>query len=362
MWIALLGRRDEPTDGVEDYCTFLGRVLERRGVTLKQFRMKWMSRGWIGALRQLWLESKRWRGKWVLLQYTALGWSGHGFPLGAVAVLWILRRRGAHSAVVFHEPYRQSGGSRWINRIRGACQDWVVWKLYAEAAKSIFADPLETIGWLPKNDAKATFIPIGANIPAPGGPDLRTEVPGARNETTRTVAVFCISEPPNREREIRDISHAVRTAARNGSKLKLVFLGRGTAEAQEEIGRAFEGIPAEISNLGLRSAEEVSRTLADCDAMLCVRGKLYPRRGSAIAGIACGLPIVGYAGATERTPLAEAGVQLVPYGDREALGTALTLVLMDENHRVELQNKSRRVLEKYFSWDEIAKRYIQALT
>ena len=30
-WIALLGRRDMPTDGVEDYCTFLGRALAQRG-------------------------------------------------------------------------------------------------------------------------------------------------------------------------------------------------------------------------------------------------------------------------------------------------------------------------------------------
>jgi hypothetical protein len=54
--------------------------------------------------------------------------------------------------------------------------------------------------------------------------------------------------------------------------------------------------------------------------MLCVRGKLFPRRGSALAGIACGLPIIAYAGATEGTPLAEAGIELVPYRDCEVLG------------------------------------------
>ena len=88
--------------------------------------------------------------------------------------------------------------------------------------------------------------------------------------------------------------------------------------------------------------------------MLCVRGRLHPRRGSAIAGISCGLPIVGYAGAAERTPLAEAGVELVPYGDREALGRALARVLADVNLRKSLQEKSLRAQRKYFSWDVIA--------
>lgn len=357
-WIALLGRRDSPTDGVEDYCTFLGRALEQRGVTLKQSRVDWINQGRIGALRQLWRESEGWRGNWVLFQYTALAWSRRGLPLGAMAALWILRRRGARCAVVFHEPSRQSQGPRWVDRIRGACQEWVIRRLYAGAEKAIFADPLETVRWLPKNDAKAAFIPIGANIPEP---KKNAEVPGARNGAAKTVAVFCLSEAPHRERELGDIASAMRSAATHGAKLRMIFLGRGAAEAQRDIDRAFEGIPVQVSNLGLQSAEEVTRTLSGSDAMLCVRGKLYPRRGSALAGIACGLPIVGYAGAAERTPLAEAGVELVPYGDREALGAALSRVLDNTGRRQELRVMSLRAQEKYFSWETIATAFVKTL-
>ncbi len=46
-WIALLGRRDMPTDGVEDYCTFLGRALAQRGVTLNLTRVDWFGQGWM---------------------------------------------------------------------------------------------------------------------------------------------------------------------------------------------------------------------------------------------------------------------------------------------------------------------------
>ena len=61
--------------------------------------------------------------------------------------------------------------------------------------------------------------------------------------------------------------------------------------------------------------------------MLCVRGRIYLRRGSAIAGIACGLPIIGYAGESAGTPLDDAGVVLTPYRDGRAAGLALSRIL-----------------------------------
>ena len=69
----------------------------------------------------------------------------------------------------------------------------------------------------------------------------------------------------------------MRSASRNGSELRLVLLGRGTAEAQREFDRAFRDIPVQISNLGLRSADEASRN--SCRFRrdpLCVRGRLFP--------------------------------------------------------------------------------------
>src|SRR5271170_4310028 len=101
-WIALLGRRDTPVDGVEDYCTFLGRALGARGIELKHARVPWMENGWIGGLRWLARECAAWRGQWVIVQYTALIWSRRGFPFLALAVLAVLRRAGARVAVVFH--------------------------------------------------------------------------------------------------------------------------------------------------------------------------------------------------------------------------------------------------------------------
>jgi glycosyltransferase involved in cell wall biosynthesis len=340
---------------VADYCAFLAKALDAQGTQMSLARVSWMEKGWFDGLRQLWGESASWRGQWVLLQYTALSWSRRGFPLGAVAVLATLRRRGVRCAVVFHEPFGY-GGSRWIDRIRTGCQNWTIRFLYGHAEKAVFADALRSIAWLPPGEAKAVFIPIGANVPGTlqGG--------STRGVGQQTVAIFCLSDAPNRQREVNDIYRAMKVAVAKGKRLRLVFLGRGTREAHEEIDRVFHESPVEVLNLGLCSPEEISRVLGDADAMLCVRGKLFPRRASALAGIACGLPIIAYAGMIEGTPLAEAGIELVPYGDSEALGRALAHVLGDQCHWQQLHEKNLTVQRTYFSWDRIASAFAEALT
>ncbi|HXJ17033.1 MAG TPA: glycosyltransferase [Candidatus Polarisedimenticolia bacterium] len=355
-WIAILGRPDYPTDGVQDYCEFLGRALEPHGVQWEIVRVDWMRKGWLGALRELKSQSVHYRGKWVVLQYTAFAWSRRGFPIGVLAVLSILRRRGARCAVVFHEPFRQ-GGSRWLDRLRGACQSGVIRRLYSVAEKSIFPEPLEKIGWLPGDKSKAAFIPIGANVPERLPPAAAAE----KNRVAKTVAVFCVTGPPHARVEIDDISEAARVSAENGAKLRFLFFGRGTPEAREEIAHAFRDIPAEVSVLGLLSASEISDVLARSDALLCVRGAIYSRRGSAIAGLACGLPIVGYKGPETGFPFTEGGLELVPYRDRAALAKALSRVLADDRLRDQLRHRSMRAHAGYFSWESIAERFVTEL-
>lgn len=355
-WVAVLGRRDTPTDGIEDYCLFLGEALARHNVELRLERVPWYEKGWIGGLRSLSAESRKWGEAWVLLQHTALAWSRRGFPFGILFVSWILRRRGLRCAVVFHEPFCQSR-ERWIDRLRGRCQEWVIRRLYLSAGKAIFADPLEKIPWLSNRDAKAAFIPIGANIPETGPQDARAP---SCNGNMKSVAVYCLSDPPHRQREIGDIADAMRTAAQDGIRARVVFVGRGTAEAKDAIERSFDSSSGAFVNMGLQSAADVRRILCQSDVMLCVRGPLYMRRGSAIAGLACGLPIVGYEGEAEGTPLSEAGVVLVSRNGT-ALGRALSGVLSDQMALNDLREKSRHAYDTYFCWSIVAEQWIEIL-
>ena len=356
--IALLGQKDMPTDGVEDYCTFLGEALARRGIELKQVRVDWARHGWIGALRRLWRESKGWRDSWVLVQYTALSWSRHGFSFPALAVLAILRRRGALCAVVFHEPWRQGSPSRWIDLMRGACQDWMVRKLHRAAAKGIFTVPLDIVPWLAHYRATAAFIPIGANVPERY---LAAKYcPG--NGTEKTIAIFCLSLNESRLGEIEDLACAVRYVHEQGLPVRLLVLGKGSEEARQEIEKALAGTGVRISVRGLMTAEKVSATLCEATALLFVHGRVSQLRGSVLAGVACGLPIVGYSAPLADIITDEAGVELAPFRDKKALGAALLRVLSDDERQARLRAKNLEVQKKYFSWDVIADGYVEALS
>ena len=356
-WIALLGRKDFPADGITDYCGYLGQNLATRGIELRIARVDWVEKGWLRAVVDLWRESRGWRGLWVLPQYTALGWSGRGFPLGIMISAAILRIRCARCAMVFHEPWGTEG-PRLIDRIRCAFQNWTVRTLYRLSEKSIFTIPLSTIPWLPKGYAKCASIPLGPNIP-----ENLTNRSSLQNENgnAKTVVVFCVSESPHGEREIGEIAAAMRFVESAGVKIRVIFVGRGTTEAKSAIDLAFANSSIEVYNRGLCEAEEVTRIFSESDAMVAVRGKLYLRRGSALAGLACGLPIVGYSGAATGTIIEEAGVTLVPFGDKQALGSALREVLTTPAIWKEMHEKNLRIQEKYLSWKVIAGSYADFL-
>ncbi len=356
-WIALLGQLDTPTDGVEDYCIFLARALAVDGVDLQQRRVQWTEKGWIAALRQLARDCAAWRGKWVLLQYTALSWSRRGFPIAPLIVVAILRCGGARVAVVFHEPFRQ-GGSRWLDRVRGACQDWIIRKLYRHASKSIFTVPVATIAWLPKEEGKAAFVPIGANIPEPANLRCTPPLPGEQ----KTVIVFGVTEAPQMAREVADIAEIMQEASKTLKKLRLVVLGRGAMEAGEPLVNALGTCNVELVVRGVLPAEEISWELERADTLLFVRGAVTIRRGSALAGISCGLPIVGYKPENISALLEQAGVEWSPWQDRAALARGLVRVLSDPQHWAELRQRNLELQKNYFSWSRIAERYRMILT
>ena len=352
-WVALLGRMDEPTDGVEDYCTFLSRALTPHGVGLRRVRVPWADEGWARALRGLWHEASAWSGRWVLLQYTALGWSRRGFPFGALRVMTVLRRAGARVAVVFHEPSRQSSGSRWVDVVRGACQDWVIHRLYHRTAKAIFTVPLETAAWLPKGDGRAAFIPIGANIPERV---VRRAVPPDTNQE-KTVIVFGVTGALATDSEVEEIATVIKETSKVFGKLRLVVVGRGAAEAREQLERSLEGVNVGLVVRGILPAEEIAHEFERADAQLFVRGAATPQRGSVIAGIACGLPIVAYQNRDISEPLREAGVEWSPWRDRDALVRGLVRVLSDPTRWLQLHERNLNAQKNHFAWGRIAERY-----
>jgi glycosyltransferase involved in cell wall biosynthesis len=355
--IALLGRRDEPTDGVEEYCRYLGGALHNRGFAMELARVTWAERGWPAALRELRERAREWRGRWVLVQYTALAWSGRGFPLRFARVLKELREAGARIAVVYHdvEPYN---GARAIDKMRRRAQ----WRVMREALNSsdlaIFTVPLDVISWLSRAPSNAVFIPVGANLPIPPL--------AAKHETResgqRSVAIFGITEGATGRGECARIVDAVGFAATHGIRIRLHAFGRGASEFEPQLRDALRDVPVEVYVEGVLPAEQVVQALSSSDVALFVRAPISSRRGSAIAAIACILPLIAYAGAETAPPITEAGVVLVSQEKKTELGEALLRVLSDPVLRASLAERSSRAYREHFAWEAIAGRYIDVLS
>jgi glycosyltransferase involved in cell wall biosynthesis len=355
--LAVLGCRDQPTDAVESYCEYLAQALSKRGFDLKLARLPWAEQGWAGALRELQKKIHEHEAKWVLVQYTALAWSRRGFPMRFTRILRAIKNSGARCAVVFHDPALYPRG-RLIDAMRRAVQLRVMRKIVGIADLSIFTVPKETIDWLPKKTGIVLFIPVGANLPDP------ERVWGAERKDQPDIpriAVFCVNGGAAGDREISRIAQALRMVANEITPVRLDVLGRNSESAGPKLSQQLAASHVEVVVHGLVEAKEVERILGESDVMLFVRGPVSTRRGSALAGIACGLPVVAYEGWETAGPIKEAGVELVSGDGESGPGQALVRVLRDEAYRKKLQERSKRAQNEFFSWEAIAEAYVRAL-
>jgi len=355
--VALLGRPDAPTDAVEEYCRYLGEALVAEGFELVTERVDWRKNGWGRAARMLRYRAKGWRGAWVLVQYTALAWSARGFPLRFPRVLKTLKAAGARVGVVFHdiEPY---SGTRVIDAVRRQLQLRVMLQALRLSDEAVFTVPMERIAWIKREVGKGSFIPVGANLPASSKANSR---PGSSTGGKLSVAVFGITGGESGRWEIENIVEAVRFAALRVGNLRLIVFGRNAQSAEEELRERFRDAAVELHVLGVVPAEDVVRTLSISDVLLFVRGPISTRRGSAIAGIACGLPVIAFEGPETAAPITEAGLALFSPQRKGDLGDVLLRVLQDEHFRAALAQRSWLAQRQYFSWNAIAARYAEFL-
>ena len=231
--------------------------------------------------------------------------------------------------------------------------------LSKSAARAILPVPVDSASWLSAL-SKSIFIPIGANIPSLD--DLAGEGFVPVRDAIPTVAVFGVTTWPAAQiREVEAIVHAVRHACAKVGEMQLLVLGRGAKEAEPLLRDQLAGSSVRLRVEGLCSEREISASLAASDVLLFVRGALSTRRGSGLAGIACGLPIVAYQGRETAWPLTQAGIVFVRQDDLVSLGNQLSALLLDRKRQMDLSARNRAVFREWFSWGRIAERWIEAL-
>lgn len=355
--IALLGRADAPTDAVEEYCKYLGEALREQGISLAIERVFWAERGWRRSLRSLRRHSRAWKDTWVLVQYTALAWSTRGFPLRFSGVLRILKRAGVRVAVVYHdvEPF---AGARFIDKVRWRAQVRVMRQAMDLCDVAVFTVPIEKLSWIKTQHAHSVFIPVGANLSVAKHLVPRKSI---ASDGKLNVGVFSVTGGSATQKEIGEIVEAIQFASSRMKNLKLTVLGRNSKETESEFRKRLDGIPVELQVLGLLSNENVVRTLSTCDVLLFVRGPISTRRSSAIAGIACGLPVIAFEGPETSSLIRDAGVAFYSPQKKNDLGEVLLHLLEDEHYRASLAQRSWIAQQRYFSWTVIAARYAEFL-
>ncbi len=343
----LLGRCDSP-DGVEDYSRHLAAALRDRGHGVDILRCDWETQGWLRGLATLRATLRASRSRLVIMQYTHLMWSRHGFPQMAIPVVWFIKRAGAILGIVMHDPVAYTG-ARTRDRVRGTVQHLVMRALADLAYAVVVPIPLSSVPWLPSPERLIRSIPVGSNVGHSRSERRASEV------DTFTIVVFGMTE--RNAGEIHELATVVAQVAAQIGAVRLVLLGRGSREAQPSVEQLLSNSDVRTSVVGIVPASEIGSWLAIADVALFLRGGVSARRGTAVAAIAHGLPLVAFEGAETGWPLTEAGVVLVPPGDTQAMSHALVHLAQDRTWAESLRALSLQAFDEHFAWERIAKQF-----
>ncbi|HOG46950.1 MAG TPA: glycosyltransferase family 4 protein [Anaerolineae bacterium] len=361
--------------GVGDYTRELARALQRRGAAVEVLTGSGPApddaAGPVMPLRRVrgwdwraWADLGRALGELqpqvVHIQYQAAAYGMH--PAINLWPRWAGRRR--RVVVTFHDlrvPY--------LFPKAGPLRFRAVLAMARSAARAIVTNEEDQAVLAPLVARPPALIPIGSNIhPAPpAGYDRtawRARLGVAEHETVLAYFGF-LSDSKGGEELVR----ALATLRRRGLPVSLWLVGAQVGASDPTQTAYLVRVQHLIAELelephvrwtGFLAPAEVSANLLAAD--LCVlpyRDGVSFRRGSLMAALAHGLPVVS---TTPRRPLAEVAdggnMALVPPGDAEALAAHLEALIADPAARRRLSEGARR-LAAAFDWDAIAARTLE---
>ncbi len=375
MRILLLSGEYPPMQGgVGDYTRELGTALAQQGATVHVLTARRAAQGpepitvhplvsrwgW-GMGRLAGALARQVQASVVHIQYQTAAYGMH--PAINLLPCWLRRAMDVRCVVTFHdlkEPYlfpKAGAARRWVNRVLARSCDAVV-----------VTNREDEIAMQREGLANALhLIPIGSNIaPAPpSGYDRATwrSQQGAAPDDV----VLCYFGFLNASKGGETLIRALSLLA-SDRRYRLWMVG-GQVGASDPTNRAYlSRVQALIGELGLKArvrwtgyttAAEVSANLLAADiAVLPYRDGASFRRGSLLAMLAHGLPVVTTHPALPLSELADGETALlVPPDDPPALATAVARLAMDEILRRRLSEGARRVAAE-FGWERIAARHL----
>jgi glycosyltransferase involved in cell wall biosynthesis len=131
----------------------------------------------------------------------------------------------------------------------------------------------------------------------------------------------------------------------------LLLVGRNSERFRDELARAHPDLAGRLVGTGEAPPQEVADALHLGDlAVYTFPDGVSGRRGSLMAALALGVPVLATEGAsTESFWWEQQVVALVPAWNAEALADAVTALLKDPARRADLASRGRAAYAKYFS-------------
>jgi glycosyltransferase involved in cell wall biosynthesis len=288
---------------------------------------------------------------WILLQYMPFSYGRWGFAPGIVRdAMAIKRASGALLGVMVHEAWVAM--DTWRTSLMGAYQRMQLRSLLVLA--DVVAASTESFARL--FGARAVHLPVGSNIsPIAMSRDAARKELGIEDELV--IALFGTSNP-HRMLEHSETALTALVAERGADKIRVLNLGAGA--------RALR-VPQELDVLtpGGLPADDVSRHLRASDLLLLsFSDGVSTRRGTLMAGLAHGLPVVAVRGVSTDDVLLRHpdAITLTPVGDQRAFAQAVLDITSDPERLMRAGRAGRALYSTHFDWPVAAERLMTVFT
>lgn len=296
----------------------------------------------------------------INVQWVPFLWGRWGINFSLPWTVLRLRRAGYRVVTTVHEPYVPFGRLKTLPM--AIIQRLELWLLIFGSAKvavsiSAWTETLQTRFFWRKRDI--FWLPVGSNIPAvPMTAPERAELRRSLGVGTDDLLVMMFN--PGGTGKMVDLAAKGWEAillAHPSAKLMLIGCSDGTPVSQQ-----FSS-PDRVRCAGYVEPEEVSRLLSSADLCLApyIDG-ISARRGSVIAAIAHGLPIVSTTGRlTDRALFDASPILLADVNDGPAFVARATRLAGDAGERKALRCRLMAFHDRHFSWPSIAGPLLAAL-
>jgi glycosyltransferase involved in cell wall biosynthesis len=297
----------------------------------------------------------------LLVQYVphAFGWKAMNLPF----CLWLRTRRREEVWIMFHEVSFPLGPQqRWKHNLLGRITRLMAW-LAAQAADRIFVSIpawARVLRQLAPQAPPAHWLPVPSNLPTRADPEA---VALARRQTAPDPDSMVIGHFGTFGAHVTPVLREVIVRVLNRDRhRRALLLGRGSEVFAADLERAEPSLAGRLTAPGSLSAEKVVAHLAACDVLLQpYLDGVSSRRGSFMAGLALGLPIVTTDGEfTEPLWRKTPAILLAEATDVVGLVRATDGILSDGDRRAALGKEAARLYRERFGAERVVAALLDA--